>query len=369
MKKIGIITIPDYDNYGNRLQNYAVKEFFSQMGYEVDTLELNDIDFEQYQSRKLKLFIKKFKFCPLVYLFEFFNGRKYKVERYKKFEAFTEKYLNVKYYPNGRLEKLKKVAAQYDYIVLGSDQIWHPNIMTTPNLFFATFVEPEKVLFFAPSFGVDHLSNAYSEKVRNGLENKSNITVREVSGKQIIYELTGKEALVLSDPTLCVSADSWKKVSVPMKYYENKSYILKYFLGTESESYVEEFLRIKSRYDLDIVEIGRKTSKGSYQTGPQEFLGAILNAEYVITDSFHAVAFCIIFNKPFTVFSRLNENGEKEGLDSRIDDLLAKFDIENRKFSYIIENDIGAIDCSNFNNILTSIHSTTVSYFSNIMKK
>ena len=231
MKKIGIITVPDYDNYGNRLQNFAVKEFFSQMGYAVDTLELNDVEFSKYRIRKIKLSLKKFRLRPIVYMFEFLNGKSAKVSRYRKFECFTEKHLNVKYYPNGKQKKLKKISDKYDYIVLGSDQIWHPTVMTTPNLFFATFAEPEKVLFFAPSFGLDSLSDVYAQKVRSGLLNKNNITVREDSGRKIINELVGKEATVLPDPTLCISVDSWKKLTFQFNYSQNKPYILEYLLS------------------------------------------------------------------------------------------------------------------------------------------
>lgn len=368
MRKIGIITIPDYDNYGNRLQNFAVKHFFSEMGYEVDTLELNDIEFKQYGIRKIKLFIKKIKFRPLIYLFEFINGKLKKVKRYKKFESFTEKYLSVKYHPNGKLKVLEEIANQYDYIVLGSDQIWHPTVMITPNLFFATFADSEKVLFFSPSFGLDQLQDEYAQKLKILLGNKKNVTVREQSGQKIIYDLTGKEARVLPDPTLCVSPDVWKKLAVSFPQVRHKPYVLKYFLGNENKIYKQEFSRICHQYKANIFELAKKESEPGYITGPQEFLGAILNAEYIITDSFHAAVFCIIFNKPFTVFSRLNNMNEKEGLDSRIDDLLKKFHIQNRKFVFNSENEIGEIDSSGFLGILDSIKNNAYDYFEKIIK-
>lgn len=368
MRKVGIITVPDYDNYGNRLQNYAVKEFFSEMGCSVDTLELNDVEFNKYKVRKLKLFIKKLKLRPLVYLFEFANGKFNKVKRYKKFEAFTENNLNVRYHPNGKLKNLKKIAQRYDYIVLGSDQIWHPTVMTTPNLFFATFAEPEKVLFFSPSFGLDHLESGYAQKVKTFLTDKTNLTVRESSGQKIIHELTSKQAMVLPDPTLCVDPGVWQKLAVPVKCIQQKPYILKYFLGNENDLYKDEFSRICSHYKADIFELAKKDCVSGYTTGPQEFLGAILNAEYVITDSFHAVVFCIIFHKSFTVFSRLNNMNEQEGLDSRIDGLLEKFQIKDRKFTFTDENDIGKIDSTGFDVTLESIKNNTTRYFDEIMK-
>ncbi len=301
------------------------------------------------------------------YLFEFLNGRLKKVKRYKKFEAFTNKHLNVKYHPNGDMVLLQKIAEDYDYIVLGSDQIWHPTVNTTPNLFFASFADPKKVIFFSPSFGIQELSPEYMSLVKEHLSNKENITIREVSGQKLIYELTGKDATVLPDPTLCVGSEVWKGVSVKPKAVGKKPYILKYFLGSESNDYKAEFDRICDSYNCDIFEIAKPDVAEGYTTGPQEFLGSILNAEYVITDSFHAVVFCIMFQKPFTVFSRLNKNGENEGLDSRVDTLLQNFNIESRKFSPDGTNEIGDINSSDFAKVLDSLRGTAIDFFKNIL--
>ena len=37
-RKVGIITIIDYNNYGNRLQNYATQEVIKHLGFEVETI-------------------------------------------------------------------------------------------------------------------------------------------------------------------------------------------------------------------------------------------------------------------------------------------------------------------------------------------
>ena len=100
MKKIGIITIPDYNNYGNRLQNYAVKRFFEKKNFIVETLEMNDKDFAQYKARRFKLSLKKYKLWALVFMYEYLRGGKQKAQRYEKFQIFTKKYLNPRYLPS-----------------------------------------------------------------------------------------------------------------------------------------------------------------------------------------------------------------------------------------------------------------------------
>ena len=330
MKKIGIITIPDYNNYGNRLQNYAARKFFQDLGCEVDTLELNDLDFPQYKARRIKLFLKKWKLKPLVYFFELLKNSKKKVKRYIKFEKFTKKYLNVKYHPDGSMQNLKRIATQYDYFVLGSDQIWHPTVNTTPNLFFATFAPSEKVLFFAPSFGLQELPETYAAQVKKHLADKNNLTVREESGRRIIQKITGKDAKVLPDPTMCLVADDWIKIAACPR--EGKRYILKYFLGGMNDDYLRAINKVKDEYRLPVWDIANADNTDGYITGPEDFLGCIWKADYVLTDSFHAVVFCLLFKKSFSFFSRLNEQGKNEGIDSRVDMLLDKFGLTNRKY-------------------------------------
>lgn len=97
--KIGIITIPDYNNYGNRLQNYAVKRVFEQYGFTVDTLELNDPVFTHYQERKKKLLLKKFRLTGLVRLRERIKKGRSAAKRYTAFQSFTQKYLHTRYEP------------------------------------------------------------------------------------------------------------------------------------------------------------------------------------------------------------------------------------------------------------------------------
>lgn len=128
MRKIGIITIPDYNNYGNRLQNYAVKNFFEKKGYYVETLEMNDPDFQKYKARKQKLQLKKRKMLNVIFLFEMLKGGIDKAKRERKFEEFTLKYLNVEYIPEYNDKIINYVNEKFDFFVLGSDQIWHPYV-------------------------------------------------------------------------------------------------------------------------------------------------------------------------------------------------------------------------------------------------
>lgn len=332
MRKIGIITIPDYNNYGNRLQNYAVKRYFEKKGFFVDTLEMNDELFPKYRARQIKLLLKKFGLIPVTFLFEASNKGIPGAKRYLKFEKFTREYLNVKYHPKYDKVLYQVLGKQYDYIVLGSDQIWHPTVNRTPNLFFAQFVPVEKRLFFAPSFGIEQLEDRYAQTVRQNLQGVKKISVRENSGKQILLSLTDAEVTVLCDPTLCLSCQEWEVLAKKPGGIPDK-YVLSCFLGPLNAQYEQVRRKICRDLGCGFYTIADQSNHRAFETGPSEFLYSILHATFVVTDSFHAVVFSIIFGKPFLVCSRRKPDGTSAGLDSRIDSLLAAFHAEERKFS------------------------------------
>ena len=68
--------------------------------------------------------------------------------------------------------------------------------------------------------------------------------------------------------------------------------------------------------------------KSFYKEGPISFISLIKNAEYIITTSFHATVFSIIFNKKFIVVSNSKTS-------SRLANLLNKLDY-NEKIDYEI---------------------------------
>lgn len=94
---------------------------------------------------------------------------------------------------------------------------------------------------------------------------------------------------------------------------------MKYILGVKAD-YIDKILgEIEIDYVVDIMDVNSLY----YSIGPNEFLWLIKNAEMVITDSFHATVFSIIFQKDFTVVQRIGEGDTF----NRIDTLLKNFDI------------------------------------------
>jgi hypothetical protein len=352
MKKIGIITIPDYNNYGNRLQNFAVKRIFEKIGYYVDTLELNDIDFKNYKERKFKLWLKANKFFRLVYLFIWFKEGLLKARRDQFFEEFTSRFLSVRYEPLYNQKTINNIKSEYSYFVLGSDQIWHPNINVTPNLFFGKFANEEQIICFAPSLGITNISESYMNILKYNLNKINKISIREIEGSKIIKQIIGKDVPVLIDPTMMLDAEEWIELAKCPKNKPKHKYILNCFLGYQNNKYINFIDDLSITLGLSIFHLSQPDYKQGYLTGPSEFLWYILNSEIVCTDSFHTIVFSILFKKPFIAFPRLTNKDLNCGLDSRIDTLLNKFGLEKRKFKYIDQNSILTCDFSEIYPIL-----------------
>ena len=323
MKKAGIITINDFNNYGNRLQNYALQTVINRIGIDAVNILNNNIPIK---GNKEKFTIKKI----IIMLINFVRREKhYNTKRKEKFEYFNNKYMKnsketiiMDNVPNNLHE-------QYDYIVIGSDQVWNYKLDRISKIDFALFSPKEKNISYAASFGISEISDEWKGKYIQGLNNISHISVRETRGAEIVKELVNREAQVVLDPTLLLNREEWKKIEKKPDQLINKKFIVTYFLGKLSKERKKRINEIGKKYDLKIINLGKLKYHDEYTAGPCEFLWYIKNAEIVFTDSFHACVFSIIFDRTFYIMER-EEN--ITSMNSRIDTLLDKFKLRDRKF-------------------------------------
>ena len=324
MKNIGLVTINDNNNYGNKLQNYAVQKKIRQLNYWCTTIK-ND----PYLNRKKYIYIRSF-------IFQLKKiKRMLKQNRRKKlFLKFDE---NIKFSKNYFYWILKKNINQFDCFLVGSDQVWNPTIGRLSEFDLADFRNNIKKVAFAASFGISELPEQYKEKTAKSLKDFKAISVREDAGKRIVEELTGrKDVEVLVDPTMLLTAEEWDKVAKRPEQLKTDRYILSYFLGELSENRKKEIERVAMENHCEIINILDKNSP-FYQTGPSEFLYLEKNAFLICTDSFHSSVFAILYNRPFLVFNR-EDNLAK--MNSRIETLLNKFKLEDRKYNGQITQEI-----------------------------
>lgn len=311
-KKVAIITICDNSNYGNRLQNYALHRVISNLG--VDSVTLWDKK-ENTIREQIKLFIKKI--VPTGNIDR---------NKYTKFQEFTRNRIN-NYYID--LNDLNKINDKFDYFIVGSDQIWNYNFGHAKDKDFLKFSDYNKTISYAPSFGISNIDEEWKEKIYEGVNHIKYLSVRENRGSEIIKELTNRDAQVVLDPTLLLSKSEWCEIQKKPKNMIKEKYILTYFLGEKSEKLKFEIDKISIENNLKIINLYDIEDEKFYACGPSEFLYLFNHAELVLTDSFHACVFSMIFNKSFYVFDRNSK--EIKSMNSRLDTLLSTFKQDQRK--------------------------------------
>lgn len=340
MKKIAIATLNGYFNYGNRLQNYALQEVLSSFGFEVQTLRIN----RDKHANKINPLIKEIKRCiknPSAYI----NQK----HREGVFLDFSHRYIIETEIVFNMEDDLTHLDLEFDYFVVGSDQVWNPSMNRASSFFFLDFVEENKRIAYAPSFGISKLPDELISDYQKWIDRIPFLSVREDDGAKIIKDLTGREVSVLVDPTILLTKEKWINVSKVAKKKPADEYLLTYFLGGIPKEYKKQINEIANLRGLKILNLGDKNEKDTYRTGPSEFIDYINDCSVFCTDSFHGAVFSILMEKPFIVYERKGA----VSMYSRIDTLLNKFDLVERKSDNIeISEKVFEIDYSHITPIL-----------------
>ena len=198
----------------------------------------------------------------------------------------------------------------------------------------------------------------------NGMEY---LSVREQAGADIIKDLTGREAIVLLDPTLMLSKDEWMNIAKKPELNQdlNKKYILTYFLGNKSLEVENKINKIAKDNGLQIINLLDINDKYIYSVDPSEFIWLINNCELMCTDSFHGAVFSLIMKRPFIVFERKSEGAS---INSRLETLLSKFDMECRLDKNICNNgQVFNVDFENVDRIINNEKEKTFNYLKNAL--
>ncbi|MBU3093646.1 polysaccharide pyruvyl transferase family protein [Clostridium sp. CF011] len=376
MKKIGIITINDYKNYGNRLQNYASQEVLKSLGCKVETIintpmkenkrsQLSVVNClkkasKMSQGELIKKVVLKIKNTRMR------KSNKESIElKIKAFKQFTRDNIVETPFEITKDNIPSDLADQYDYFVVGSDQVWNPTFRKGSPIDFLTFVPVHKRLAYAPSFGISEIPTGFVKNYRKWISEMAHLSVREQAGANIIKKLTGRDAVVLVDPTMMLSKEKWLSVSKSMVKKPQNKYLLTYFLGEVSKVNDKKISHIASENKLEIINLASMKDRARYDADPGEFIDYINSASVFLTDSFHGVVFSILLEKPFIIFDRSEKN---HSMNSRIDTLLSIFNLQSRKLENIVgKDDIFDIDYSHVSLILEAERNKAFNYLKNAL--
>ena len=319
--KIAQYTFNGYDNYGQILQKYALHQVLKQYAQQVDVIwsETNHFWPETWE------WIWRSELLKMSASAEARRKFTFNVVRHSKFKAFCERHIRTRF----NITEFEDIADEYDYFVVGSDQVWNP-FATHFQQRFLQFAPKHKRISYAASIAIPTIPPEWQEFYRQGLLGMAKISVREKDSARVVRELIGLEPLVHIDPAMLLTADQWREVSIRPSWFDERyerGYILSYILRKSVPPIVAE---ISKRMNLPSVNLLELDVFNHYTTGIDEFLYLIEHATLICTNSFHGTVFSILFGRPFVI---CNISGDDEGVkvSSRLTTLLEGFGLLDRQ--------------------------------------
>ena len=329
--KIKTITCQRAINHGANLQAYALMRYLESLGNDVEIIDYYPDWFKPF--RPFYCGTEKYAKNPVLkaaYIFAKFPGRVKEYIKYKKslrkanFEIFRDKYYKLTD-TYCSFEELKANPPKADLYIAGSDQIW--NIMMNNGkdpAYYLQFAPKETTTAtYAASFSVSEIPDELKKQIKSYIESIDYISVREKTAINILEDLGINKGQAVLDPVFLLDENQWKKLESDINLDDD--YVLVYdFEGADTvKNFVVEYakkhnLKIYSLYDNNYCD------KSFVDYGPDVFLSLIKNAEFVVSNSFHATAFSLIYEKEFCVIKR------QEGINSRMIDLLDSVGINDR---------------------------------------
>lgn len=373
-KRVGIATLHTAINYGVYLQAYAMQRKVEDFGYDAEIIHyVKRTESASSSSKSSK--IKRLLLHP-IQTKKIINNK-----IMKSGENFTRRSFAFSKFASGnfRLTRLcndmadaEEIGKKYDACVCGSDQIWNPVHTDCNPYYFLQFIPPEKRIAYAPSVACEEIPEKYLENFKNYISSFSSISVRETSGAELVEKITGRKCESTVDPTLLYNRDFWNKFALKEKL-SDEPYIFCYFLGGTDihKKAIEKIGKalgkkiIFSPFDSEINNL--KTGEKIY-ADIAEFLTLVRDADFVLTDSFHGMAFSVNFRKSFAVVKRADTDAGKH---TRVNDFLTKINLADR---IVTDENIESFNFSEINyedseKVLQKWIKSSEDYFENSLKK
>lgn len=345
---IKVITRHGPSNYGSLLQSIATLKLLNRLGVDAEI-----IDYQRDDERGLKAVLanvnhkegysnplKKFLYVAVRFPMEW--------RAQHKFDGMRKKYLKMtKRCENTRdLENLRA-----DIFMTGSDQVWGPVLTDAYDKnYFLDFVDEDtKKVAYAASFGKTEFVDTTVAAYKRMLVRYSNISVRENSAQELLRKWNIPCAGQVLDPTMLLTGEEWSKF---IKKNRPSGYVLVYQLhnNVQLSSYAKSFAK---EVNLPLYRVSPslhqfcRGGKFIYLPDLGDFLSAIKNCSYLITDSFHGTCFAINFNRQFIEILPNNNTGARNqsilqltGLIDRIVSDYTDFSIKDRVIDYSKVNEI-----------------------------
>ena len=333
--KIALIIFRIGPSHGSLLQTYALYNVLKSLGHSVTIVNRKDkLALKTFIRRTLSRLCKTLTGEHLNYIF---SAKAIPSRIMRNLNIFVNKHLSDDLIEFSDFNINKCV---YDIFIVGSDQVWRPKYVQDISYYFLDFVQNLKNIkriSYAASFGVSEWE--YSELDTLGCKKLAKlfnaISVREDTGVALCNKYLGVSATHVLDPTMLLDDVDYINL-IDSQFLSSSPPTLAYSILDKNiikDSIIDNVSRILK---LSPISIKADENNPKYvETSIEFWLNSIRKSSFIITDSFHATVFAIIFNKPFIVI------GNKSRGISRLTSLLNMLGLSNR---LVYENDSIDID-------------------------
>lgn len=325
--KIGVVSLKVNANYGGLLQAWALQQVLTRMGHEPELIDAGG-PYPLTLIKKLTLYPPRLLKKYLLRSPRPVRREKLDLEGWEKAMARIYPFIDchIKRRVVRSLAELRQ--DDYDMILFGSDQVWRPAYfrgsfgdMRHAFGWFARDWHEMRLASYAASFGLDTLEEflpSELETIRTMLPRFKGVSVREVSGVKLCDSL-GVSAEHVLDPTMLLDRTDY----ISLASGEPKSEGLMTYLLDPSDRKDEIVDALAARTSLPVFATAPRV--GESPEGVERWIAGFRDAGMVVTDSFHACVFSVLFGKPFVVIDNPGRGS------ARIDSLLDTFSLSHHK--------------------------------------
>ncbi len=333
--KIGILTFYESDNYGTVLQAFALQQYLESKGHQAELIRIRrsvnavSAHFDRSGGKREESLWERIRI-------KYSTIRHAKDEEKKKaaFRRFRETRLNVsgQFYETD--EELLRCPPVYDLYISGGDQIWNPyHKVFSTHYMFDFLPDGCPKASYGSSFGVSAIKERdVMDTMSRLLRTYQCVSVRERSGVELLNEMGIGGELVL-DPVFLID-DCWSCLADGNKNREKEPYCLVYALvdyPKEEDRIIRAYAERRG-WKVLVLPANRHNHatpyRKSFSAGPEEFVGLLANAEHVFTNSFHGLAFSVLFKRQFSLLSTVSK--ESESKKDRLTNLVAMLELPGR---------------------------------------
>lgn len=376
--KIGILTQPLHNNYGGLLQNFALQTTLKKLGHESQTINIKN-----RENLKLRKYASLLKRTVLKLSGQKIRVRAWPTEEEKEIiskytQQFIKKNITTTDLITKKLDEKLIDKYSFDAYIVGSDQVWRPKYSPQMSTFFLDFLENNsgvKKIAYAASLGVDEweFSEPQTKEYKRLIKLFNAISVREDTAVELCKKHFGVDAAHMLDPTMLLARNEYISLVEKEKIEKSSGNLFTYILDpTDDKNSIIN--KISDKYKLKAFsvmqpkrfsDLNRKGIDECIFPPVEEWIRGFMDAEFVITDSFHGTVFSIIFNKPF--ISIVNESRGT----TRFKSLLKLFQLGDRLVNEFSEIDVcnivsEDIDWENVNNIIENERSKALNFLKKI---